>query len=109
EELGDHAIYFNRGVAGSQAYVRLFGDKTPVEAGPAAFKWLSRGLEESILAFIALAKDKSYSIRAAAYEFSYHPVLQAFKDAASRGADVKIVYDCRATPDPQKTSNAAID
>ncbi len=109
EENDEHAIYFNRGVAGSQAYVRKFGNKTPEEAGPEAFKWLSRGLEESILEFIGLAKDKRFSIRAAAYEFSYHPVLQAFKDAAARGADVKIVYDCRAKPNPQGTSNEAID
>lgn len=26
---GDHDIYFNRGVAGSQAYVRRFGDRAP--------------------------------------------------------------------------------
>jgi len=109
EENEEHAIYFNRGVAGSQAYVRKFGDKTPAEAGPEAFKWLSRGLEESIIEFIGRAKGKGYSIRTAAYEFSYEPVLQAFKKASDSGADVKIVYDCRAKPEPQKTSDATID
>jgi phosphatidylserine/phosphatidylglycerophosphate/cardiolipin synthase-like enzyme len=107
EDFGEHAIYFNRGVAGSQAYARKFGNKTPEAAGPEAFKWLSRGLEESILGFIGKAKGKSYSIRAAAYEFSHVGVLGAFKAASKTGADVKIVYDCRK-PDPQKTSKAAI-
>jgi len=48
-----HLIYFNRGVAGSQAYARKFGHVSPTNLKPAAkkesaFKWLSRGLEEAI-------------------------------------------------------------
>ena len=107
EDNEEHAIYFNRGAAGSQAYARKFGNKTPEEAGPEAFKWLSRGAEEAILEFIGKAKGKSYSIRAAAYEFSHMGVLNAFGAASKSGADVKIVYDCRK-PDPQKTSNECI-
>nr|MDT0664559.1 hypothetical protein [Micromonospora sp. DSM 115978] len=42
-DSGTHSVIFNRGVAGSQAYARKFGNKTPDEAGPAAFTWLSRG------------------------------------------------------------------
>lgn len=30
EDEGTHAIYFNRGVAGPQAYVRKFGNRRPV-------------------------------------------------------------------------------
>lgn len=107
EEKGIHAIYFNRGVAGSQAYTRKFGDKKPSEVGKPAYEWLSRGAEEAILNYIGQAKGKKYTIRAAVYEFSWQPVLLAFKKAAASGADVKIVYDCRKEQ-PQKTSNAAI-
>lgn len=107
EDRGTHAIYFNRGVAGSQAYVRKFGDASPEQAGPEAYKWLSRGAEEAIIAFIARAKGKRYAIRASAYEFSHKAVLAAFGAAADSGADVKIVYDCRKE-EPQKTSNKAI-
>lgn len=107
EDNGTHAIYFNRGVAGSQAYVRKFGDKSPEIAGPEAYKWLSRGAEEAILAFINKAKGKRYAIRAAAYEFSHKAVLAAFGKAAASGADVKIVYDCRKE-EPQASSNKAI-
>lgn len=105
EDHGTHAIYFNRGVAGSQAYARRFGDTRPKTEE--AFRWLSRGLEEAILAFIGQADGKRYALRAAVYEFSHMPVLSAFKAAAKSGADVKIVYDARKDP-PRKTTEKAI-
>ena len=37
EKKEGHEVYFNRGVAGSQAYVRRFGDKKPDEIGSKAF------------------------------------------------------------------------
>ena len=44
-EGGDHDVYFNRGVAASQEYVRRFGDRKPGEVPKnKAFDWLSRGL-----------------------------------------------------------------
>ena len=52
-ENGDHDIYFNRGVAASQEYARRFGNRRPPDVGEAALTWLSRGLSEAILAFIA--------------------------------------------------------
>ena len=96
EDLGTHAVYFNRGVAGSQAYARKFGNKLPQNVpNNQAWIWLSRGLEEAILAFIAQAKGSKFGLRAAIYEFQYDPVLEAFKAASQSGADVKIVYDAR--------------
>ena len=109
-----HSAFFNRGVAGSQAYSRRFGKYRRwykvekwgrVEAREfikpedvpkrAAYKWLSRGLEEAMLAFIEQAKGPEYSLRAAIYEFTYPPVIQAFVDALERGADVKIVHHAK--------------
>ena len=59
EEDGINDIYFNRGVAGSQAYVRKFGNKNPEDVPDrAAYVWLSRGLEEALLAFIEQGKAK---------------------------------------------------
>src|SRR5205807_1451610 len=96
EDQGKHAVYFNRGVAGSQAYARKFQNQPPDKVpGRAAFIWLSRGLEEAMLAYIGQAKDSSFSLRAAVYEFNYAPALEAFAAAAKAGADVKIVYDAR--------------
>jgi hypothetical protein len=83
---GTHGVFFNLGVAGSQAYSRLVGeyrrfylveklgretwkdfirpDEIPSRQ---AWKWLSRGLEEALLSFIRQAKSSRYGLRAAVY------------------------------------------
>ncbi len=94
ETDGTHAVYFNRGVAGSQAYIRKFGDKSPDEIGAAAFTWLSRGVVDALIAFIGL-EEKGDALRAAVYEFNHAPVLDAFREAIDRGVDVQIVFDAR--------------
>jgi phosphatidylserine/phosphatidylglycerophosphate/cardiolipin synthase-like enzyme len=90
-----HSIFFNRGVAGSQAYARQFPDPTPKTTDPHSpqLVWLSRGLYEALVEFIGRAKDGSYGLRAALYEFHYTPVGNAFRDALKRGVDVKVLYD----------------
>jgi phosphatidylserine/phosphatidylglycerophosphate/cardiolipin synthase-like enzyme len=96
EDEGRHAIYFNRGVAGSQAYVRKFGDRRPSEVpGRAAFQWLSRGLFRAMLDFIHRANGPDWGLRVAAYELQQGAVLNALREAAASGADVKIVFDAR--------------
>jgi phosphatidylserine/phosphatidylglycerophosphate/cardiolipin synthase-like enzyme len=121
-EDSKHSVYFNRGVAGSQAYSRKFGkflrwygvhgrdeDGNPAIAprcyikpedvpNRKAYEWLSRGLEEAMLSFIAEAKDSTWAIRAAAYELSHEPVIQAFVDAVERGVDVRIVHHAKPAP-----------
>ncbi len=109
-----HAVYFNRGVAGSQAYSRRFGEyrrwykveqfgraswkeflKPEDVPDREAYKWLSRGLEEAMLGFIHQARGPEYSLRAAVYELTYLPVIQAFVDALESGADVKILHHAK--------------
>jgi phosphatidylserine/phosphatidylglycerophosphate/cardiolipin synthase-like enzyme len=112
EDLGEHAVFFNRGAAGSQAYARKFGNIPPDKiTDPAkqaeAWRWLSRGLEEAILAYIAQANGPDFALRAAVYEFSYAPVLQALGTAGTV-ADVKIIYD-RRTRGPWEASEKAIE
>jgi phosphatidylserine/phosphatidylglycerophosphate/cardiolipin synthase-like enzyme len=127
-EGNTHAVYFNRGVAGSQAYSKKFGDyrrwykDDPQEEDPEkmtfteylkpddvpnrdAWNWLSRGLEEAMLGFIAQATGPEYSIRAALYELTYLPVVQAFVDAMERGADVKVVHHAKRESVDQLKSN----
>ncbi|RYD84314.1 MAG: hypothetical protein EOP84_05850 [Verrucomicrobiaceae bacterium] len=101
-EQGDtHGIYFNRGVAGSQAYSRRFGNRRPSEVPDReAWRWLSRGLFKAMLDFIAQANGPTYSLRAAVYEFNQGAVLQAFARAKTAGADVSIVYDARTVIHP---------
>jgi hypothetical protein len=94
-ERGRHGVYFNRGVAASQAYLnryRLPPNQLPPAKRAEAMEWLSRGLSEALLGFIAKADSPRHALRAAVYEFTFGPVLRAFGDAAAAGADVEILY-----------------
>ena len=96
EDEGQHAVYFNRGVAGSQAYVRKFGDRRPADVpNRAAFQWLSRGLFRAMLDFIHKANGPDSGLRVAAYELQQGAVLKALREAADSEADVKIIFDAR--------------
>ncbi|MBS1793565.1 MAG: hypothetical protein JSS81_06910 [Acidobacteria bacterium] len=96
-ENDEHEIYFNRGVAASQAYAIKFGEKKPdkitdPQLHKDVYEWLSRGLFEAIIKFIEQAQDDTFKIRAALYELDYLPVMEALKKAQVRGTDVKIIY-----------------
>jgi hypothetical protein len=99
-----HDVYFNRGVAGSQAYARKFKKTAPDETQPNSdqMKWLSRGLFEALTGFIGLAAGEDaadYKLRAMLYEFHYLPVGKAFHDAHTAGADVAIRYEAQSYKD----------
>jgi phosphatidylserine/phosphatidylglycerophosphate/cardiolipin synthase-like enzyme len=95
-ESGDHDIYFNRGVAASQAYVRRFGDRQPHEVpNRKAFEWLSRGLNEALEDYIRSCVPGRHALRLAAYEFNYDRFLAAVQQALDAGVDVQVVYDAR--------------
>jgi phosphatidylserine/phosphatidylglycerophosphate/cardiolipin synthase-like enzyme len=106
------AVFFNRGAAASKAFedkfpaikteADLLGD-TPL--GQAARQWLSRGLEEALLAYLAQAKDGNFALHAAVYEFQKPALLAGLKQALDRGAEVKVAYHHRqkvtkGEPDP---------
>lgn len=93
EDDGIHAVYFNRAVAGSQAYARKFGNLPPDVVGSPAVKWLSRGLLEAMIKFIRQARGKGWGLRASVYEFTYIPVLEELRAAIKRGVDVHIIFD----------------
>ncbi len=109
EATARHAVYFNRGVSGSQAYAWKFGSRSPDEVPDRkAYIWLSRGLEEALLGFIGQADRPGTGLRASVYEFNYLPVLSAFRAAHEAGADVKIIYDARKDP-PLNATREAIE
>jgi len=92
---GIHGVYFNRGVAASQAYATKFGaapDSLPPDKRAEAMTWLSRGLHEALIAFITRDASPGLAIRAAVYEFTEPAVLAAFAKAREAGADVRIVF-----------------
>lgn len=112
-EGGTQDVYFNRGVAASQEYVRRFGDKTPENAANnQAFIWLSRGLYEAMVAFVDSAQPGKHALRVAAYEFQYEPFLQVLKRAIDRGVDTRIIYDARQEnprdPNRQAVANVGL-
>lgn len=103
-----HGVWFNRGAIASQAFAREFQNEAPKDPDDPKDKetaWLSRGLLEACLAFINGAQ-KGESLRVAAYEFTYKPILDALKAAIDRGVDVKIVYhDTTTAKGSEKNAN----
>jgi phosphatidylserine/phosphatidylglycerophosphate/cardiolipin synthase-like enzyme len=94
----EHDIFFNRGVASSQAYACKFGNSKPDELPPArrkeALQWLSRDLDDAILRFIRRVK-KGDALLCCFYEFRYAPVVEELKKAIGRGVDVRIIVDAK--------------
>jgi phosphatidylserine/phosphatidylglycerophosphate/cardiolipin synthase-like enzyme len=98
------SVFFNRAAAASEAFeehfpqitteAQLLGD-TPL--AQQARKWLSRGLEEALLAYLAQAKDADFALHAVVYEFQKPELLAGLKGALDRGAEVKVVYHHRQT------------
>lgn len=96
---GDTNVFFNRAAAASQAYNHEFGQKDPDQLPEPkrteALAWLSHGLEEAILDFLAQAKDDGWALHAAIYEFQKPNLLGGLKAAIDRGAEVRVVYHYR--------------
>jgi phosphatidylserine/phosphatidylglycerophosphate/cardiolipin synthase-like enzyme len=88
-----HAIHFNRGSPATQEYARRFQNQWPSIKGQAAYDWLSRGLIESIIAFIRRATGGQFGLKGAFYEFQWPTVLDELRAAKLRGVDVHVVFD----------------
>lgn len=98
-KIDKHDVFFNRGVASSQAYARKFSNETPntivdPEKKAAVLNWLARDLKNALIAFVAQAK-KNDSLFACFYEFRYKEVVMAFKAAIDRGVRVHIIIDAK--------------
>jgi phosphatidylserine/phosphatidylglycerophosphate/cardiolipin synthase-like enzyme len=107
---GTHSIFFNRGAIASQEYARRFQNKKPSVVGQAAYDWLSRGLIESIIAFIKKATGPGFALRVAIYEFQWPAILDALREVAAQGADVQVLFDAieNANEDPVHPNEEAI-
>lgn len=90
-------VFFNRGVASSQAYVRRFQNQRPdqitdPDKRAEALQWLSRDLDEAMLRFIDAAKPGD-TLLGCFYEFRYEPVALALKAAHDRAVKVRLILD----------------
>lgn len=95
EDDGKHGIWFNRGAIASQAYARKFKNHKPTDKEldnpeDEHTAWLSRGLLEACLDFIDTT-TKTEKLRACLYEFTYAPIIKAFKKKIDDGHDVKLI------------------
>lgn len=114
EDDGEHGIWFNRGAIASQAYARQFQNHKPTEEemndpNDKHTKWLSRGLLEACLEYIDTTK-KSEALRACIYEFTYEPVIKAFKRKIDDGFDVRlIVHDDKKGSNRKAMKAAGLD
>ncbi|NKN36124.1 hypothetical protein HFC70_07105 [Agrobacterium sp. a22-2] len=107
----EHDVFFNRGVASSQAYRREFENKRPDDLEEPkrqrALDWLSRDLDEAMLRFIAQAKQGD-TLLCCFYEFRYAPVVEALKQALDDGVDVRIIIDAKNNETRDKTTGEIV-
>ena len=93
------AVFFNRAAAASRAFDAKFPDIKDISGSAkdaeAARAWLSNGLEEALLAYLARATGPNFALHAAVYEFQKPELLKGLKDAIDRGADVQVVIHHR--------------
>jgi phosphatidylserine/phosphatidylglycerophosphate/cardiolipin synthase-like enzyme len=93
---GTHDVFFNRGVASSQSYTRVYGNTPIADLPPVrqrqALGWLSRDLDDALLRFIDQAQPGD-QLLGCFYEFTYEPAATALRNAIDRGVDVRLVLD----------------
>ncbi len=102
EDDGVHGVWFNRGVAGSQAFARRYPEGllalTPRESGE-AFAWLGRGLDTAFTGFVAEGAAPGWGLRGAFYEFTWDTGLSALAAARDAGGDLRLVVHGRDRDD----------
>jgi phosphatidylserine/phosphatidylglycerophosphate/cardiolipin synthase-like enzyme len=112
----EHFVLFNRAAAASQAFSRKFPDleqqlndelraaeaagrEPRVRLPDDALAWLSRGVLEQIVGFIERARDESWGLDIAIYEYELLEIVQAVEAAHARGVDVRIVFHAKVGDD----------
>jgi phosphatidylserine/phosphatidylglycerophosphate/cardiolipin synthase-like enzyme len=118
----DHRVYFNRAVAASQAFGRKYPDldnllsemkkkkKTvPIEDWPAEPRnWLENGLLDAILRFIRRAKDNSWALDVAIYEYELAAIVDAVNAAHARGVNVRVLYHAKKGDEQTALNEASL-
>ena len=110
EDNGELGVYVNRGVTAAKAYFERFGDVAPKDVDPpyAAYRWLSRGLKESLINFIESAKSGD-SLHLAVYEFFDLEIGETLRSAKRRGVKVKIVHDAKVGKKSTRESRHVVE
>jgi hypothetical protein len=110
-----HDVFFNRGVASSQSYTKVYGNTPIADLDPdrraQALGWLSRDLDDALLRFVDQTEPGD-RLLGCFYEFAYAPAADALKRAIDRGVDVRLVVDAKQNgsggdPDFPRVENLA--
>jgi len=108
----EHDVFFNRGVASSQAYAREFNNTSPDKLvgkkQQDAFNWLGRDLYPALLKFIGQAK-KGDTLLGCFYEFNYPGVLDALKKAIDEKVNVTLIVDMKNNEHTVKGKEKTVD
>jgi phosphatidylserine/phosphatidylglycerophosphate/cardiolipin synthase-like enzyme len=115
----NHRVIFNRAVAASQAFGRKFeavdewlstNKNAPIEdwPDPKARDWLQHGLLDQIEKFVARAKDDSWTLDVAIYEYELAAIVKAINDAHKRGVKVRILYHGKVGDEQTKQNEASV-
>ncbi len=119
DEDGAHNILFNRAAGGSQAFSRNFPEavalceekrkngginKLTIEdldrVSPGCKAWLARGVLQQILDTIAQAKDATWALDIAIYEYEWHEIVEAVNAASQRGVQLRLIYHAKKAANP---------
>lgn len=115
----NHRVIFNRAVAASQAFGRKFeavdkwlskNKNAPIEdwPDPKARDWLQHGLLDQIEKFVARAKDNTWTLDVAIYEYELAAIVKAINDAHKRGVKVRILYHGKVGDEQTKQNETSV-
>jgi phosphatidylserine/phosphatidylglycerophosphate/cardiolipin synthase-like enzyme len=116
---GNHRVIFNRAVAASQAFGRKFKDvdewltthkNAPIEDWPSekARDWLHNGLLDQIEAFINRARDGTWTLDLAIYEYELKAIVDAINAAHKRGVRVRVLYHAKDGDDQTAANEKSV-
>lgn len=92
-------LHFNRGVTAARAYRLRFGDRAPDEVDDgAAYRWLSRGLQEALFAFLDAARAGD-ELKVAIYELEDEDLVKRLAAAKERGVRIRLLFHARPGDD----------
>lgn len=105
---------FNRAAAASQAFAREFqqdvtkinkaleknadkpvGKRSVPNPSPEALAWLSRGVKEGIVDYCAQAKDETWALDVAIYQYELKEIVDAVNAAFDRKVNVRLIYHAK--------------
>lgn len=114
-----HRVIFNRAVAASQSFGRKFPDvdawlsdhkNAPIEdwPNPKARDWLQHGLLDQIEEFVARAKDNTWTLDVAIYEYELKAIVEVINAAHKRGVKVRILYHAKVGDAQTKLNEVSV-